>query len=157
MEQYKAEETPERLIEKTRVNAYHIGTLAYHSPWKICRCTESLLICKVAPSSDSLSEQKAHHCNIKNRKNFHFLNFGNRKTACECADYSAVDCETSVVYVENLNRVPAVVIPLEKAEIQPCTDYAGNYSYEYAIYKLIKIYIESWGTSPRIQYCEQKS
>ena len=157
MEQYKAEETPERLIEKTRVNAYHIGTLAYHSPRKICRCTESLLICKVAPSSDSLSEQKTHHCNIKNRKNFHFLNFGNRKTACECADYSAVDCETSVVYVENLNRVPTVVIPLEKAEIQPCTDYAGNYSYKYAIYKLIKIYIESWGTSPRIQYCEQKS
>ncbi len=150
MQQYKTEQTPERFVEKARMNANHICAFADHSPGKICGCTESFLICKIAPSSYSLSEQKTNHCNIKNRKNLHFLNFGNCKTACKRTDYSAVNCETSVIYVENLNRIFAVIIPLEKAEIQPCADYTRNYSYKYAVYKLVKIHIISWTAPPCI-------
>ena len=139
------------------MNADHIGTLADHSPRKIGGGTESLLIHKVAPSSYSLSDQETHHCDVENRQKLHFLDFGNRKTACKRTDYSAVDCETSVVYVENLYRIFTVVIPLEKAEVQPCSDYACYNSYEYAIYKLVEINVVSRGTSPSIQYCKQKS
>ena len=157
MKQYKAEQTPERFVEKAGVNADHTGTLADHSPGEICRCAESLLIHKVSPSSYSLSEQETHHCDVENRQKLHFLDFGNRKTACKRTDYSAVDCETSVVYVENLYRIFAVVIPLKKAEVQPCSNYACYDSYEYAIYKLVEINVVSRGTSPSIQYCKQKS
>lgn len=132
------------------MNTNHICTLADHSPWKICGYAESFLICKVAPSSYSLSEQETNHCNIKNWQNFHFLNFCNRKPTSKRTDYSAVNCKTSVIYVENLNRIFAVIIPLKKAEIQSCTDYTRNYSYKYAIYKLVKIYIISRTALPCI-------
>lgn len=157
MEQYEACKTPQRFVKKAGVYSDHTCSLAHHSPWEIGFCAECLLIHKVAPSSYSLSEQKSNHCDVENRHNLHFLKLSHSQTACKRTYNSSVDCETSVVYVENLNRILTVIIPLEQAIIQSCADNARYNSDQNTIYKPVEINIISRRASPRIGYCKQES
>ncbi len=49
---------------------YHrLGSLADHSPGQIGLTAERLLIDKISPAADALSNQKAQYCNIQYRRN----------------------------------------------------------------------------------------
>ncbi len=133
-------------------------SLAYHSPRQISGCSVCLLIHKIAPSAYSLSEQKSHHCYIKNRQNLHFLNFCHNKSSEQSPYYAAVDCKSSVIYVEDFNGMLAVVaVPLKNAKIKSCSDYSRYYSDKHAVYQLVAVNIVTRRAFVSIQNCKHQA
>ena len=160
MQDRKPEQTPQRFVQKARVysdvRAVDDGVFAYHSPRQVGLRSKRLLVGKIAPSADSLAEQKAHHGYVEHRQKLHLLQLCNKQSAAQCADYSAVDCQSAVVDVQYLDRVASVIIPLEQAKIQPCPNDTANQPGEYTIEKLVKIHLVTLRASPCIEHGKQK-
>ena len=118
MQKQRAEQAPERFVEKTRVNWLIESALAHHSPRQVGHGAVSLLVEEVTPASESLTDKKAYHYNVENRQKPHLLDFSDDKAARNRADYAAVYRQAALVNIKYLYRVGEIIIPLENAEIQ---------------------------------------
>lgn len=134
-----------------------MSSLTHHPPWQISRRTVCLLIHKITPSANALANQKANHSYIKHRHNLHFLSFNNNKSAYQSTYYSAVNCQSSIIDIEDFNRIFTVIFPLKKAKIKSCTYNTCNNAYKNAINKFACVYIVAWCSFKCIAHCKQKT
>ena len=103
------------------VLAYIISSgFAHHSPWHISVRTETFLVEKVAPASDSLSDKETRRSDIKYRQQTQFFLFGDDPADKYCSEYSAVNCESAVTEIEELRYRCRIA---ENHIIKSCTDY----------------------------------
>ena len=111
----------------------------YHSPGKVGRCSECLLIDKISPSADTLSDKKAHCADIEHSGYIHFLFFRSDTGSAETSDYASVYCKSSAVYIEYLQRFGGIITPAENHIIQSCADYTAYKSCKNTVKKFLGI------------------
>ena len=88
-----------------------------HAPGQIGRTAESLLIDKIAPAADSLPNQETQRGNIENRTNLHLADFGGNRTCRQSGNDTAVNTESSLMDIQDLERIVAVCIAWIKNDI----------------------------------------
>ena len=133
------------------------SALAHHRPRKVGNCAVSLLIEEVAPATETLTDQKADHNYIQNRKKAHFLYFRDDKTSRDSADYAAVNRQAALMNIENFDRMGKIIVPLKNAEVQSRADYSGYYTDENAVHQLVEIELETRSRLVSIENSEHKS
>ena len=139
MQHRDAQQAPERFVEEAGMHRFSERALAHHAPRQISRRAVRLLIEEVAPAAESLTDQEADHGDIENGHELHLLDFGDAQSAEQCADDAAVDGESALMNRKNLERMGAVIVPLENAEIQPCADDARDKTDEHAVKQLVAV------------------
>ena len=114
MQNNKANQIPNRLIQKRRMNFNILAAFIYSHPQKGLRSPAvSLLIEKIPPSAYYLPYKHRKTAKVKHRPDLNFLNLAVNNNRYNSTYNSAVNGQSSVPYAENAGKISPVQVVIK--------------------------------------------
>ena len=113
--------------------------VAHHAPVGMSDRTKRFLVGIIAPSSDSLTDQKAHRHHVKKIEEIQLFDFTDDKGRKNSADDAAVNGKSALPDFDDIAGVSTVIIPTESNIKQSRPDDSENRSVKQNIDHFIQI------------------
>src|SRR5690554_828545 len=98
----------------------HLDTVHHYAPGKVGRRPVGLLVYKISPPADGLSQYNSRRGQVSQRPEVYSFNPGKYYRRNHRRYKGAVDGKTTSPYVQYLQRVLGIVVPVEQNIINPC-------------------------------------
>ena len=161
MQHDKAEQAEQRFIQEAWV---HIAdnlerrAVAVHTPRQIRCRTESLLVDKVAPAADALTDQETDGSHVEHGENIHLPPFCDQAADEQRADDAAVNAEAALLDVEDLKRVLQILVARVKQHVvKTRADDAADQTADDRIKQVVLVDIHFFARCKAVQNGEQKA
>ena len=159
MQPDKADQVPDRLIQKRRMIIRHLARRVdkSHLEKRVCHAAVRLAVHEVAPATENLPDNHAH-CGViehnQRRNPFYPAQNQNRDRT---ADDAAVDRKSALPDVEHRDGVVSVEVPVEHAVVKPRAHNADGHRPQHQIQHVVLRNAERFCAVQHIQNRQQEA